>query len=497
MILEDQDTDLYRRIFDEVAVGLAQVEIANGHFTWVNRRFCEITGYSREELLRIDFLSLTHPEDLEVGQANLQLLRERRIRDFSMEKRYIRKDGSTVWVRLTVSSVAREDRQVTHHVAVVVDITRQKQEQEQFRENEARFHQLVEEISDGVFITDAEGTLVLVNPALVRMHGFQDPAQLLGRRFQEFIPPDGLPEAGAYFRQVVAGQPYVTLNVPVLRPDGSRVVFEVRAAPRFRNGKIAGTQGIARDVTERMRADAAMTEALRMKTEFMNNITHELRTPLNVVIGFAEMLKNGAAGPLNPRQTAYAADILASGERLLALVNGILEMARLDAPGAAPALEPVAIRAAIGERLAAHARAAADRRVRLEFEPGADPGSVLLDPKALKLIIDALLDNAIKFNHEGGNVSVRAWREKDRIEIAFADTGIGIAPEDLSRLFKPMAQLDTGLARSYGGIGMGLALARRQAELWGGGITVASEPGQGSTFTLSLPILPTEGEEQT
>lgn len=496
MTPENQDAEFYRLVFDEVAVGLAQVEIATGRFTRVNRRFCEITGYSREELLRIDFLSLTHPEDREVGQANLQLLRERRIRDFTMEKRYIRKDGSTVWVRLTVSSVAREDLQVTHHVAVVVDITRQKQEQDLLRESEIRYHQLVEEISDGVFITDTKGTLVFANPALVRMQGFQDPAQLLGRRFQEFLQPEILAEVEATFPVIIGGQALpAPINVPILRPDGSRAVFEIRAAPRWVDGRIAGAQGTIRDVTERWRAEAAVEETLRMKTEFMNNITHELRTPLNVVIGFAEMLKNGAAGPLNPRQTAYASDILASGERLLALVNGILEMARLDAPGAAPVLEPVAIRAALTERLAARAQAAEARHVRIALEPDADPGSVLLDPKALKQIIDALLDNAIKFNHEGGNVSVRARREQDWLEIVFADTGIGIAPVDLPRLFKPMAQIDTGLARSYGGIGMGLALARRQAELWGGGITVASEPGQGSTFTLSLPILLTEGEE--
>jgi PAS domain S-box-containing protein len=488
MTPEDRNDDLYRRIFDEIAVGLAQVDVATGRFTRVNRKYCEITGYAREELRQMNYRTITHPEDTGIGLAEMQLLKVGKIREFTMEKRYVRKDGGVVWVRLTVSPITGEDALVTQHIAVVIDITRQKQEQEWFRENEARFNQLVEAISDGVFITDAEGTVAFANPALARMHGFEHPSQLMGRRIQEFIPPDALPETWACFREVVAGHPLVTLNVPILRPDGTRVVFEIRAAPRYTGGKIAGTQGIARDITERMRAEAALQETLRAKTEFIHNITHELRTPLNVVIGFAEMLKAGVPGPLNPQQTEYAADILASGERLLALVNGILDMAQLDEPDAASTAEPVAIGALLAEWVAAHASAVEARHVKIDLAPVGDAGSVALDPEVFKRMIAPLLDNAIKFNREGGAVTVRARRDRSCLEIAITDTGIGIARMDLPRLFKPMIQLDAGAARRYGGIGLGLALAQRQARILGGGIIVVSTRGEGSTFTLTLPF---------
>jgi len=239
---------------------------------------------------------------------------------------------------------------------------------------------------------------------------------------------------------------------------------------------------------ELQRTQAVLQDALRVKSEFMNNVTHELRTPLNSVIGFAGLLKDEVPGPLNEKQAAFAADILTSGERLLALVEGILEMSRLDAAGAAPEREPVEIGAALEERVAAHRKTAEARGVTMRLEVAADAGGAELDAKALRRILDGLLDNAIKFNCEGGTVAVRARRDDGWLEIAVADTGIGIARADLAKLFKPLAQLDAGLARRHGGVGMRLALARRLAELHGGTIEVESEPGKGSTFTLRLPV---------
>ncbi|MFH1869710.1 MAG: ATP-binding protein, partial [Pseudomonadota bacterium] len=126
--------------------------------------------------------------------------------------------------------------------------------------------------------------------------------------------------------------------------------------------------------------------------------------------------------------------------------------------------------------------------VTLGMAVATDAGSVQLDPNALRRILDALLDNAVKFNREGGTVRVSAQRAAGMLEMAVADTGIGIAPADLPKLFQPLVQLDATLARNYGGIGLGLVLAQRLAERHGGTIEVSSEPGKGSTFTLRLPI---------
>ena len=158
------------------------------------------------------------------------------------------------------------------------------------------------------------------------------------------------------------------------------------------------------------RTQANLRDALRVKSEFMNNVTHELRTPLNSVIGFAELLRDEVPGPLNAKQAAFAADILASGQRLLALVDGILEMSRLDAAGAALERAPVEIGAALEDRVAAHRQVAGARGVSMRLDVAADTGSAELDSRRLGRMLDALLDNAIKFNREGGAVAGRARR---------------------------------------------------------------------------------------
>jgi len=193
----------------------------------------------------------------------------------------------------------------------------------------------------------------------------------------------------------------------------------LEAAVRERTCELEETNALARQNLERKVAERteelakaleAATEADRMKSDFMANVTHELRTPLNSVIGFAEMLKDEVPGALNAKQAAFAADILASGERLLALVEGILEMSRLDAAGAALEREPVEIGAALDERVTAHRKAAEARCVTICLDVAPDAGRAELDPKALCRMLDVLLDNAIKFNREGGTVAVSARR---------------------------------------------------------------------------------------
>lgn len=241
------------------------------------------------------------------------------------------------------------------------------------------------------------------------------------------------------------------------------------------------------DVTQRRHAEAATAQALQVKTNLLNNVTHELRTPLNGILGFAELLKEEVAGPLNPRQAQFADDILASGARLFKLVDGLLEMSRLGAPAAGFAGEPVSVAPVLQECVAAHRHAAAARGVTIRVEVPRDAGETCIDPAVLRRILDALVDNAIKFNREGGAVALSARRNAHGLEVAVADTGVGMAREEAHSAFDPLVQLDGGLARRHGGIGIGLTLAHGLAEMIGGWLEVQSESGVGSTFTLHLP----------
>lgn len=361
---------------------------------------------------------------------------------------------------------------------------------EDLEQSEGRFRALIEWAPQCIILTDFDGRIALVNAQAEATFGHTR-EELTGRNIdvlvpERYRPPHARLRAG-YFAAPAARAMGAGRDLYGLRGDGTEVPVEIGLRP-LRIGGRSYVLAFVADITERKRVEHALEHTSRMKSEFMANVTHELRTPLNSVIGFAALLKDEVAGPLNAKQAAFAADILTSGQRLLALVEGILEMSRLDAAGAALKREPVNIGAALEERVAAQREAVAARGLTLRLVAATDAGSVDLDPGALRRILDALIDNATKFNREGGTVAVTARRAGGALEIAVADTGIGIAREDLPKLFNPLTQIDAGLTRQHGGAGMGLTLARRLAELHGGTIEVESEPGSGSTFTLRLPI---------
>jgi PAS domain S-box-containing protein len=278
-------------------------------------------------------------------------------------------------------------------------------------------------------------------------------------------------------------------------------LWQGRVTERTADGRASHMHGTILDISHRKHAEAelqcllerlalsnrALEQQNNLKVDFMANITHELRTPLNSVLGFAELLRAEVKGPLNPQQAVFAADILASGVQLLKLVEGILEMSRHSSGGATLERESLEVGDVLADRVAAHCKAAKARLVSISLE-AADAGRADLDQKALCRVIDVMLDNAIKFNRVGGTVAVSAWQAGRWLQIAVTDTGIGIARTDWENLFIPFIQIDPDLARQYGGIGLGLALARQLTELHGGTIEVDSESGIGSTFTLRLPL---------
>ncbi len=230
--------------------------------------------------------------------------------------------------------------------------------------------------------------------------------------------------------------------------------------------------------------------ANRMKSEFLANMSHELRTPLNGIIGFAEFLVDGKPGTLNPKQKEYLEDILNSGKHLLQLINDVLDLAKVEAGKMELSLERFALREAIEEVCAVAKPIAQKKSIQIEIDVAPDLSDVTLDQQKLKQILYNLLSNAVKFTDDGGKVEIRAaMHDAHCFKMVVKDTGIGIKPEDLQRLFKDFEQLESGGSRRYEGTGLGLALTRKIVELLGGTIGVESEVGKGTSFTIELPLV--------
>ncbi len=252
---------------------------------------------------------------------------------------------------------------------------------------------------------------------------------------------------------------------------------------------------------EAIQAIEELERANRMKAQFLANMSHELRTPLNSVIGFSEVLLMAPAGRMSPDDHDALETISRNGRHLLALVNDILDLAKIDAGRMDLHLQPVDLHALVRDVVAELEALLGDRKHQMRVALGDDPLIVVADPSRARQVVLNLVSNAIKFTAPGGEIGVSAARqrallpvpgarqaERDAVRLAVADTGIGIAPEDLPRLFSEFTQVDASYARRYEGTGLGLALCKRFMDLHGGRIGVESTVGRGSTFWVEFPV---------
>ena len=331
---------------------------------------------------------------------------------------------------------------------------------------------------------------------------------VLGRAAQNRQPvevPDVL-EAGAYegrlagivrradFRAVLAvplvREGRILGGLVVLRKTPGRFAPEVVELLKTLAAQSAIAIQNARLFSELEDKSRELEAASRHKSEFLANMSHELRTPLNAIIGFSEVLGERMFGELNDKQAEYVEDILSSGRHLLALINDILDLSKVEAGRMELELSRFDLPAAIGSAVILVRERANRHGLGLEVSVDERLGLFVGDERKIRQVLLNLLSNAVKFTPEGGRVAVRAAPADGAVEISVSDTGIGIAPEDQEAIFQEFRQVGTDYARKREGTGLGLALARRFVDLHGGRLGVKSRPGEGSTFTFTIPVRP-------
>ena len=258
----------------------------------------------------------------------------------------------------------------------------------------------------------------------------------------------------------------------------------VEVANRDELGRLAAN--VNETSAELARLYEQLDQLSRHKSEFLANMSHELRTPLNAIIGFSEVLKQQAVGPLNPKQQEYLSDVLESGRHLLALINDVLDLAKIEAGRLELEVAPFSLQALLADALRMVGARAAAHGIALSLDA---PGEFVIDgdQRKLKQVAINLLSNAVKFTPDGGRVEVSAAAVDAGVRVAVRDTGVGIAEEDRERIFEEFRQTRQKGERTREGTGLGLALSKRYVELHGGRIWLESEVGVGSTFSFTVP----------
>ncbi|MBI3374586.1 MAG: response regulator [Betaproteobacteria bacterium] len=376
------------------------------------------------------------------------------------------------------------------------------------RESQDRTQLILDTASDAVIAMDATGSISTEwNPQAEALFGWSR-LEAQGRRLSETIIPARYREAHErglrHFLDTGAGPVLNTrIEIEALHRDGHEFPVELTILPVRSKGTVAFT-AFVRDITARKRAEAELAkknreladardqaeEASRTKSTFLANMSHELRTPLNAVIGVTEMLHEDAVDLKRDDELEPLGRVLRAAKHLLALINDILDLSKIEAGKMDIHIESFAIAPLIEDVVQTIATMAAKNGNELVVNCAADIGTMNADQTRIRQALLNLASNANKFT-ERGTVTISAKRvtEEGRewVTMAVTDTGIGLTPEQIGKLFQEFVQAEASTTRKYGGTGLGLAISRRFCQMMGGDITVASEPGRGSTFVLRLP----------
>ena len=354
------------------------------------------------------------------------------------------------------------------------------------------FEDLVQNSPVAIVTLDVGHNVVSCNPAFEQLYGYAR-AEVLGRNLDDLITTEATrSEAVSYTEQALERRPVKVISQR-RRKDGSLVDVEVLGVPVIVDGKRVGLMALYHDITELLAARRQAEAASTAKSHFLASMSHELRTPLNAIIGYSEMLQEEVA---ELGQTALAPDlekIHTAGRHLLALINDILDLSKIEAGKTELFVETFDVGQMLQD-VATTVRPLVEKNAnRLVIEDGAGLGAMRSDLTKMRQVLLNLLSNACKFTREGV-VTLAAARAApgaagaERIVFRVADSGIGMTPAQMAKLFEAFAQADASTTRNYGGTGLGLAISKRFCQMMGGDITVTSEVGRGSTFTVSLPV---------
>jgi protein-histidine pros-kinase len=363
--------------------------------------------------------------------------------------------------------------------------------------SERKFRGLLEAAPDAIVIVDLAGDIVLTNSQAVTLFGYSH-QELLGQKI-EMLMPERFRHRHPRSRGKFSLDPNVRSMVARLelfgrRKDGTEFPAEISLSPlETEEGTLVSSA--IRDITDRKRFEQALQDknlelakANQAKDHFLATMSHELRTPLNAIIGFTGTMLMKLPGPLNADQEKQLRTVQSSGKHLLALINGLLDLAKIEAGKVEFVLEQVDCRGVIDEVVTSMRPQASEKGLVLEVSAPSDKVIVNTDRRALSQIVFNLTGNAIKFT-ERGTVHLELVHEPGAggLVIRVRDSGIGIRAEDQAKLFAAFSRVDASNQTRSKGTGLGLHLSQKLAVLLGGQITFESELGKGSTFTLSLP----------
>lgn len=487
----------FRTMFEQAPLGIALIDSLTREIYHVNPRFAEIAGRTIEEIIHMDLIRITHPDDLQEELGKMVLLNHNKITDFTMKKRYIRPDGSIVWINMAIASLQNQIKGNLHHLCMIEDITENKLMQERLQ----KYQILAEKANDIMMFLDKEGNILEANDAAVRMYGYTL-QELLAMTVFDLRR---IKKTSYVIAQMeLAHQEGIIFETTHYRKDGTMIHMEVSS-----KGNVLGNKSvllsIVRDITERKKAQEAMILAMEKaeaanaaKSQFLANMSHEIRTPMNGIIGMTDIT---LMTDLEEEQREYLTIVKSSTRSLLRVLNDILDYSKVEAGKIDLEKMPFDLQTTMNDVIDLFEIGAKQKGLEINLNMDRRvPKNIIGDSVRLRQVLSNLVGNGIKFTSQGQiiiNVTIeKMYENKVKLKFVVEDTGIGIANDKLDKLFKRFSQVDDSNTRQFGGTGLGLAISKKLIEIMGGEIGVKSKENVGSSFFFTAVFGLQEGRNE-
>jgi PAS domain S-box-containing protein len=489
----------FQSAFDHAPIGKALIS-PDGRYERVNTVMAALLGYANIPFPDLTVAQTVHPDDIGAVMAAMDRVKSGASESSTLENRYLKADGTVVWATTSTSFVRGYDRSPLHFIAQVQDVTEQRAQEGALAKERRRLRAAQEIGHVGSWEMDVATHTVTWSDTLFELYGL-DPAAFAGDIAAAFerIDPDDRDAVDAALQTCAAtGEPFRSRHRVCRADTGETRWFEASGA-RYIDGTVTRVAGAVVDITDQIVAaqeielarDLAL-EASRQKSTFLATMSHEIRTPMNGVIGMGELLLTSG---LDAEQREYAETICSSAEALLTIINDILDFSKIEAGKLDTEVVTFDLRSVLDRSVRVLAAKAEQQGLELAWSVASDVPTLLRgDPGRLRQVLLNLLSNAVKFTPQG-KVTLHAvspvggrTANSVTVELAVSDTGIGMTEEGIGALFNAFTQHDASMTRRYGGTGLGLAISKQLVELMGGALTVASRPGEGSTFTATIPF---------
>jgi PAS domain S-box-containing protein len=507
-----QRTQELETIFNQVGVGIAKLGL-DGYPIKANQTLCQLLGYSLEEILTKNLEDICHPQDFPFSKEQIDKLWSGQQQNFSLETRYICKNGTVIWVNLTVTAVSNACEDFNYLLVVTKDIHARKLAEQALTASENKYRAIFNNTFQFTGLLSTSGLVLDINQTALDFGGL-NLGDVINRPFWETHWWQIVPEMSNQLQESVikaAQGEFMRYETNVLGKNKDVKIVDFSLRPlKNEEGTVVLLIAEGRDITDRKQAEEELHKTNRelarltkLKDEFLANISHELRTPINAILGMSESLDEGVYGCLHQQQKDALTTIERSGKHLLSLINQILDVAKIQSGTMPLKLSVVSVQDLCRQSLALLEPQAMKKQIQLNLQIANNITEIVVDPMLLKQALINLLSNAVKFTPKSGTVTLEVKLDSQgknyqletrklktsipQIIFTVTDTGIGIPSTKIDSLFQPFIQLDSQLNRQYEGTGLGLTLVKQIVEMHQGKIIVNSVLGHGSSFTMKLP----------